>query len=95
MKFKPLHDRILVKRLEETEKSKGGIIIPDSAKEKPSEGEIVAVGPGAVNSDGIRNPIDVKVGDKILFSKYSGDEVKIDSQDLIIIKEEDVIGILN
>ena len=89
MKFKPLHDRILVKRLENDEKSKGGIIIPDSAKEKPSEGEIVAVGPGALNTDGKRNPIDVKVGDKVLFSKYSGDEVKIDGQDLIIIKEED------
>ena len=95
MKFKPLQDRILVKRLEDSEKTKGGIIIPDTAKEKPSEGEIMAVGPGALNSDGKRNPVDVKVGDKILFSKYSGDEVKIDGQDLIIIKEEDVIGILN
>ena len=95
MKFKPLHDRILVKRLADEEKSKGGIIIPDTAKEKPSEGEIVAVGPGTLNKDGKRNPIDVKVGDKILFSKYSGDEVKIDGDDLIIIKEEDVIGILN
>ena len=95
MKFKPLHDRILVKRLEDEEKSKGCIIIPDTAKEKPSEGEIDAVGPGALNNEGKRNPIDVKVGDKVLFSKYSGDEVKIDEQDLIIIKEEDVIGILN
>jgi chaperonin GroES len=95
MKFKPLHDRILIKRIEESEKSKGGIIIPDTAKEKPSEGQVVAVGPGAINKDGKRNPIDVKEGDKILFSKYSGDEVKIDGQDLIIIKEEDVIGILN
>ena len=95
MKFKPLHDKILVKTLENTEKTKGGIIIPDTAKEKPSEGEVIAVGPGALNSDGKRNPVDVKVGDKILFSKYSGDEVKIDGQDLIIIKEEDVIGILN
>ena len=95
MKFKPLHDRILVKRLENDEKSKGGIIIPDTAKEKPSEGEIVAVGPGAINNEGKRNTLDVKEGDKILFSKYSGDEVKIDGQDLIIIKEEDVIGILN
>ena len=82
MKFKPLHDRILVKRLENDEKSKGGIIIPDTAKEKPSEGEIVAVGPGAINTEGKRNPIDVKVGDKVLFSKYSGDEVKIDGEDL-------------
>ena len=95
MKFKPLHDRILVKRLEESEKTKGGIIIPDTAKEKPSEGEVIAVGPGALNSDGKRNPIDVKAGDKILFSKYSGDEVKIEGDDLIIIKEEDIIGILN
>ena len=95
MKFKPLHDRILVKRLEDNEKTKGGIIIPDTAKEKPSEGEIMAVGPGSLNTNGKRNPIDVKVGDKVLFSKYSGDEVKIDGQELIIIKEEDVIGILN
>ena len=95
MKFKPLHDRILVKRLADEEKSKGGIIIPDTAQEKPSEGKIVAVGPGTLNKDGKRNPIDVKVGDKVLFSKFSGDEVKIDGQDLIIIKEEDVIGILN
>ena len=85
MKFKPLQDRILVKRLEESEKTKGGIIIPDTAKEKPSEGEVIAVGPGALNSDGKRNPIDVKAGDKILFSKYSGDEVKIEGDDLIII----------
>ena len=95
MKFRPLHDRVLIKVLDSEEKTKGGIIIPDTAKEKPQEGEIVAVGPGALNSDGKRNPIDVKVGDKVLFSKYSGDEVKIDGQDLIIIKEEDVIGILN
>ena len=95
MKFKPLHDRILVKSLAAEEKSKGGIIIPDTAQEKPSEGEIIAVGPGTLNKDGKRNPIDVKVGDKVLFSKFSGDEVKIDGQDLIIIKEEDVIGILN
>ena len=95
MKFKPLHDRILVQRLEDSEKTKGGIIIPDTAKEKPSEGKVIAIGPGAINNEGKRNPLDVKEGDKILFSKYSGDEVKIDGQDLIIIKEEDVIGILN
>ena len=95
MKFRPLHDRVLIKVLDSEEKTAGGIIIPDTAKEKPSEGEIVAVGPGAINNEGKRNPIDVKVGDKVLFSKYSGDEVKIDGQDLIIIKEEDVIGILN
>ena len=95
MMFNPLHDKILVKTLENTEKTKGGIIIPDTAKEKPSEGEVIAVGPGAINNEGKRNTLDVKEGDKILFSKYSGDEVKIDGQDLIIIKEEDVIGILN
>ena len=95
MKLKPLHDRILIKIIEESEKTKGGIIIPDTAKEKPSEGEVVAVGPGIINKDGKRNPLDVKPGDKILFSKYSGDEVKIDGKDLMIIKEEDVIGILN
>ena len=95
MKFKPLHDRILVQTLENTEKTKGGIIIPDTAKEKPSEGKVIAIGPGSINSEGKRNTLDVKEGDKILFSKYSGDEVKIDGKDLIIIKEEDVIGILN
>ena len=95
MKLKPHHDRILIKIIEESEKTKGGIIIPDTAKEKPSEGEVVAVGPGIINKDGKRNPLEVKPGDKILFSKYSGDEVKIDGKDLMIIKEEDVIGILN
>ena len=95
MKFRPLHDRVLIKVLDSDEKTAGGIIIPDTAKEKPSEGEIMAVGPGSLNTNGKRNPIDVKVGDKVLFSKYSGDEVKIDGQELIIIKEEDVIGILN
>ena len=95
MKLKPLHDRILIKIIEESEKTKGGIIIPDTAKEKPSEGEVVAVGPGIINKDGKRNPLEVKPGVKILFSKYSGDEVKIDGKDLMIIKEEDVIGILN
>ena len=95
MKFRPLHDRVLIKVLDSEEKTSGGIIIPDTAKEKPQEGEVVAVGPGAINNEGKRNTLDVKEGDKILFSKYSGDEVKIDGQDLIIIKEEDVIGILN
>ena len=95
MKLKPLHDRILIKIIEESEKTKGGIIIHDTAKEKPSEGEVVAVGPGIINKVGKRNPLEVKPGDKILFSKYSGDEVKIDGKDLMIIKEEDVIGILN
>ena len=93
--FKPLADRVLVEPAAAEEKTASGIIIPDTAKEKPSEGEVVAVGPGAINNEGKRNTLDVKEGDKILFSKYSGDEVKIDGQDLIIIKEEDVIGILN
>ena len=95
MKFRPLHDRVLIRVLDSEEKTSGGIIIPDTAKEKPSEGEVVAVGPGIINKDGKRNPLEVKPGDKILFSKYSGDEVKIDGKDLMIIKEEDVIGILN
>ena len=95
MKLKPLQDRVLVKRLEESDKTKGGIIIPDTAKEKPSEGQVVAVGPGTLNKEGKRNTPEVKIGDKILFSKYSGDEVKINGEDLIIIKEEDVIGILS
>tara|TARA_B100001013_G_scaffold149825_1_gene88971 strand:+ start:330 stop:617 length:288 start_codon:yes stop_codon:yes gene_type:complete len=95
MKLKPLQDRVLVKRLEESDKTKGGIIIPDTAKEKPSEGQVVAVGPGNLNKEGKRNTPEVKIGDKILFSKYSGDEVKINGEDLIIIKEEDVIGILS
>ena len=95
MKLKPLQDRVLVKRLEESDKTKGGIIIPDTAKEKPSEGQVVAVGAGTLNKEGKRNTPEVKIGDKILFSKYSGDEVKINGEDLIIIKEEDVIGILS
>ena len=95
MKLKPLQDRVLVKRLEESDKTKGGIIIPDTAKEKPSEGQVVAVGPGTLNKEGNRNTPEVKIGDKILFSKYSGDEVKINGEDLIIFKEEDVLGILS
>ncbi|HWR20641.1 MAG TPA: co-chaperone GroES [Verrucomicrobiae bacterium] len=94
MKVKPLHDRILVKRLEEKEIRKGGIIIPDSAKEKPQEGEVIAVGPGKVGDDGKRQPMDVKAGDKILFGKYSGSEVKIDDKELLIMREEDVLCIL-
>ena len=92
--MKPLHDRILVKRLEEKETKKGGIIIPDSAKEKPQEGEVIAVGPGKVGDDGKRQPMDVKAGDKILFGKYSGSEVKIDDKELLIMREEDVLCIL-
>ena len=94
MKVKPLHDRILVKRLEEKETKKGGIIIPDTAKEKPQEGEVIAVGPGKVGDDGKRQPMDVKAGDKILFGKYSGSEVKLDDKELLIMREEDVLCIL-
>ncbi len=92
--FKPLQDRILVKRLEEKEAKKGSIIIPDTAKEKPQEGEVVAVGPGKVTEDGKRQPMEVKVGDKILFGKYSGSEVKLGDEEYLIMREEDVLGIL-
>ncbi|MEI9915698.1 MAG: co-chaperone GroES [Methylovirgula sp.] len=94
MTFRPLHDRVVVKRLEGEEKTKGGIIIPDSAKEKPQEGEIVAVGPGARDETGKLVPLDVKAGDRILFGKWSGTEVKIDGQDLLIMKESDVLGVV-
>jgi len=95
MKFRPLHDRVVVRRLESDEKTKGGIIIPDAAKEKPQEGEIVAVGSGARDESGKLVPLDVKKGDKILFGKWSGTEVKIDGHDLIIMKESDVLGVLS
>ena len=94
MSFRPLHDRVLVRRLEAEEKTAGGIIIPDSAKEKPQEGEIVAVGTGARSEDGKITPLDVKVGDKILFGKWSGTEVKIKGEDLLIMKESDILGII-
>ena len=94
MKIKPLHDRILVKRLEEEEKTKGGIIIPDSAKEKPMEGEIIAVGAGKVGDDGKRISLDVKVGDRVLYSKYGGTEVKIEGVEHLILREDDILGIL-
>ena len=94
MKFRPLHDRVVVKRLEGEEKSKGGIIIPDSAKEKPQEGEVVAVGPGARNETGKLVPLDVKAGDRVLFGKWSGTEVKLNGQDLLIMKESDIMGIV-
>lgn len=94
MKIKPLHDRILVKGLEEDEKTKGGIIIPDSAKEKPMEGEVIAVGAGKVGDDGKRIALDVKVGDRVLYSKYGGTEVKIEGLEHLIMKEEDVLGII-
>jgi chaperonin GroES len=94
MKFRPLHDRILVKRLDQEAKSKGGIIIPDTAKEKPQEGKVVAVGKGKVNDDGKITPLDVKAGDRILFGKYSGTEVKIDGEDFLIMREDDILGVL-
>ena len=95
MKFKPLHDRVLVRRIEQEEKTKGGIIIPDTAKEKPQEGEIVAAGPGARNDDGKLVPLDVKAGDRVLFGKWSGTEVKIDGEELLIMKESDILGIVD
>ncbi len=94
MKFRPLHDRVVVKRVEEDTKTAGGIIIPDTAKEKPQQGEVIAVGPGARDENGKVNALDVKVGDRVLFGKWSGTEVKIDGQDLLIMKESDILGIL-
>jgi len=94
MKFRPLGDRVLVKRVEEESKTKGGIIIPDTAKEKPQEGEVVAVGPGARDDSGKVQPLELKAGDKILFGKWSGTEVKIDGQDLLIMKESDIMGVV-
>ena len=94
MKFRPLHDRVVIRRLEGEEKSKGGIIIPDTVKEKPQEGEVVAVGPGRRDETGRLMPLDVKAGDQVLFGKWSGTEVKIDGQDLLIMKESDVLGII-
>ena len=95
MTFRPLGDRVLIKRVEEEAKTKGGIIIPDTAKEKPQEGEVIAVGPGARDDSGKIQPLDVKVGDKILFGKWSGSEVKLDGQDLLIMKESDILGVLD
>jgi chaperonin GroES len=95
MGFKPLHDRVLVRRVEEEEKTKGGIIIPDTAKEKPSEGEVMAVGSGTRGEDGTITPLDVKEGDRVLFSKYGGTEVKIDGEDLIILRESDILGVVD
>ena len=94
MAFRPLHDRVLVRRIEAEEKTAGGIIIPDSAKEKPQEGEVVSVGSGARNEQGAITPLDVKAGDRILFGKWSGTEVKVDGEDLIIMKESDILGIV-
>src|SRR5258707_9537266 len=94
MKFRPLHDRVLIRRVESEEKTAGGIIIPATAKEKPMEGEVVAAGPGAGGDDGKLQPMDVKAGDRVLFGKWSGTEVKLDSEDLIIMKESDIMGVL-
>lgn len=94
MAFRPLHDRIVVKRIEGEEKTKGGIIIPDTAKEKPQEGKVIAVGPGARDESGKLVPLDVKAGDRVLFGKWSGTEVKIDGDDLLIMKESDILGIV-
>jgi chaperonin GroES len=94
MKFRPLHDRILAKRIEEQEVKKGSIIIPDTAKEKPQEGKVIAVGGGKVTEEGKKIPLDVKVGDRILFGKYSGSEVTVDDEEYLILREEDVLGIL-
>ena len=94
MKVRPLHDRILVKRIESEAKTKGGIIIPDTAKEKPQEGLVIAAGPGRVNEDGKVTPLDVKKGDKVLFGKYSGSEITLDSEEHLIIREEDVLAVL-
>ena len=94
MKIRPLQDRIIVKRVEEEETTKGGIIIPDTAKEKPQQGKVVAVGKGKVNEDGKVTPLDVKVGNKILFGKYAGTEVKIDGEDYLIMREEDILGVI-
>ncbi|HEX2727056.1 MAG TPA: co-chaperone GroES [Beijerinckiaceae bacterium] len=94
MKFRPLHDRVVVRRLDAEEKTKGGIIIPDTAKEKPQEGEVVAVGPGARDENGKVQPLDVKAGDRVLFGKWSGTEVRIDGEDLLIMKESDIMGVI-
>jgi len=94
MNFRPLHDRVVVRRLEQEEKTAGGIIIPDTAKEKPMEGEVIAVGPGARGEDGTLHPLDVKAGDRVLFGKWSGTEVKLDGEELMIMKESDIMGVI-
>ncbi|MFV1982839.1 MAG: co-chaperone GroES [Thiohalomonadales bacterium] len=94
MKIRPLHDRVIVRRMEEETTTSGGIVIPDSAAEKPSEGEIVAAGTGKISENGDVRPLDVKVGDKILFGKYSGTEVKVEGEDLIVMREEDIMGVV-
>jgi chaperonin GroES len=94
MHVRPLHDRVLLKRLEEKEVIKGGIIIPDTAKEKPMEGEVISVGPGKLMDDGKRSPMDLKAGDRVLFGKYAGTEIKIDDQELVIMREEEILAVL-
>ena len=94
MKFRPLHDRVVLRRIEEDERTKGGIIIPDTAKEKPQQGEVVAVGPGARDEKGVVQPLDVKAGDRVLFGKWSGTEVTIDGEGLIVMKESEIMGVL-
>jgi chaperonin GroES len=94
MKVRPLHDRVIVQRLEEEEKTKGGIIIPDSAKEKPQEGKVIAVGTGKILENGTKLAMDVKVGDKILFGKYSGTEIKIDGEEFLMMREDDILGVI-
>ena len=95
MKVRPLHDRIVVRRVAEEEKTKGGIIIPDTAKEKPAEGEVIAVGEGKANDKGVVRPLEVKKGDRVLFGKYSGNEIKIDGVDHLILREDDILGVLD
>ena len=94
MKFRPLQDRVLIRRIEEEEKTAGGIIIPDTAKEKPMEGEVIAAGPGTRDDDGKLRPLDVKVGDRVLFGKWSGTEIKIDGEDFVVSKESDIMGVV-
>ena len=94
MKFRPLHDRVVVRRIEGEEKTKGGIIIPDNAKEKPQEGEVIAVGPGARDENGKVVPLELKAGDRVLFGKWSGSEIKLDGEDLLIMKESDIMGVI-
>ena len=94
MKFRPLHDRVVVRRIEEDDRTPGGIIIPDTAKEKPQQGEVIAVGPGARDEKGVVQPLDLKAGDRVLFGKWSGSEVKIDGEELLIMKESDILGVL-
>jgi len=95
MKARPLHDRVVLKRIEETQTAKGGIIIPDSAKEKPMEGEVISAGPGKILADGTRAAMDVKVGDRVLFGKYAGTEIKLDDEEYVIMREEEILAVLN